>query len=261
MRSPNPGTHQACRSLLQKAIRRGYSTLARSVAIHLDEVGDRAWLRMRSAVIVCEECWPMVYRLDSAASSGAILELIDELARTVKNKDAAGLGSLAYAHSRGDMSVLIGSESDEYIVCLSDAVKHPSGFWMRALAESERDTQKTQTIEALHRAYRRGGWPWDRAFIQTAAFWVLTGSPVRITEVNESTGTFPYWAALDKHTALGKEVLRHVASTLKVSPQKLAWTSFYLESARVNQASESSWWAREQQWRLSRVKLDLTEAK
>ena len=47
------------RSLLQKAVRRGYADLAERVVNYLLSVDDRAWLRKRLFVIAYEECWPI----------------------------------------------------------------------------------------------------------------------------------------------------------------------------------------------------------
>src|SRR5262245_39638861 len=59
MRKPGADTHQECRSLLQKAVRRGDEGLVGMVTCHLEKAGDAAWLRGRAAVITFEECWPL----------------------------------------------------------------------------------------------------------------------------------------------------------------------------------------------------------
>ena len=51
-------SRQACRSLVQKAVRRGNSLLVEKVASHLYAIEDHAWLRQRVVVITYEECWP-----------------------------------------------------------------------------------------------------------------------------------------------------------------------------------------------------------
>ena len=59
MHKANPNTHQDCRSLLQKAVRRGESDLVVKVVDHLYEIGDIRWLKQRVGVIIAEECWPL----------------------------------------------------------------------------------------------------------------------------------------------------------------------------------------------------------
>ncbi len=49
MHKANPNTHQDCRSLLQKAVRRGESDLVVKVVDHLYEIGDIRWLKQRVA--------------------------------------------------------------------------------------------------------------------------------------------------------------------------------------------------------------------
>jgi hypothetical protein len=60
MHKANPNTHQDCRSLLQKAVRRGESDLVVKVVDHLYEIGDIRWLKQRVGVIIAEECWPLM---------------------------------------------------------------------------------------------------------------------------------------------------------------------------------------------------------
>lgn len=59
MRKANPNTHQGCRSLLQKAVRRGEPTLVAKVVAPLYEIGDIRWLRQPVGMIIAEACWPL----------------------------------------------------------------------------------------------------------------------------------------------------------------------------------------------------------
>ena len=63
MYKANPDTHQDCRSLLQKAVRRGNHTLVAKVVDHLYEIDDIKWLKRRVGVIIVEECWPPHWRM------------------------------------------------------------------------------------------------------------------------------------------------------------------------------------------------------
>ncbi len=75
--------HELERSLLQKAVRRGNEELTEKVVKYLTNVGDTIWLKNRFPIIVFEECWTYTGNHYNV------------LARTVKNKNAAGLGALA----------------------------------------------------------------------------------------------------------------------------------------------------------------------
>lgn len=93
----SPDTDQRLRSLLQKAVRRGYASLAWRVALDLQQQGDRAWLRQRIPVIVYEECWPLASNIEFPLKLPDAFRHLAKVARSEKAKDAAGLGSLAYA--------------------------------------------------------------------------------------------------------------------------------------------------------------------
>jgi hypothetical protein len=250
-RTPHP--HQACRSLLQKAVRRGHVELTRRTACHLRQVGDGAWLRQRTAVIVFEECWPFAADLDWAP--GAVVECLARVAQTVKVKDATGLGSLAHVVANGEESVLTGSCDDRHIRRVADAVREPSAFWAWVRERAGQGRERT-LVDAAQQAHRRGGWPWDQAFMLAAAYLAVTVGLPDVQVAEPETGEFPFWAALDRHTPQGKVALRAVAKRERVPLRELLWVSFYFEGAVTNRATDSAWWCREVAWRLSRVGLN-----
>jgi len=258
MRKPNPETHQACRSLLQKAVRRGDALLTSKLARHLHKTGDTDWIRMRTATITFEECWPLGTHLHLGVDFKGSLNTLIGVAKTVKVKDAAGLGVLAYTLSEGDSSVLSYDVEDIHIQRVCEAIKHPQDFWVWA---EERCLQEDQRLllEASLKAYRRGGWPWDRALIQAAAYLAVTNG-VSATLSTEHVLEVPFWVGLDKHTPQGKKAFRDVAKDIDVSAHQLSWVSFYFESARFNESMKSSWWSRECQWRLSQIGLTYDNA-
>jgi hypothetical protein len=251
---PKSGIHQACRSLVQKAVRRGDVELTRRTARHLQDTGDAGWLRQRTALIVFEECWPLAADLDWAPDSDAVIERLARVARAVKVKDAAGLSSLAYALVNGDASVLVGSRDDAHVTRLAEAISRPGDFWDWAIRQASGDRERS-VIESAHLAHRRGGWPWDQACIQAAAYLVVAEG-LSTAGVAKSGIECPLWVALDKHTPQGKVVLREVAKREGFPWRELLWTSFYFEGARTNEATDSIWWSREVEWRMGRVGLD-----
>jgi|GEM_PF-321335 len=259
MKKANPETHQACRSLLQKTVRRGDVALTQIVAHHLHEIGDTSWLKMRTAVITFEECWPLGTEIYATKDIESITCALVRTARMVKRKDATGLGSLAYALSTGDGSVLSGDPEDQCIQHVSHAIKMPDQFWLWATKNCANDNQRI-LIESAQKAYRRGGWPWDRAFMQAAAYLAITEGIPDIYPVPEVKQDFPFWVALDKHTPKGKEALSEAARIAGFPVRQVTWVSFYFESALSNDSTDSCWWNREIQWRLSRIGLDLGKA-
>ncbi len=110
------------------------------------------------------------------------------------------------------------------------------------------------------KAYRRGGWPWDRALIQAAAYLAVTGGVPEVHLTDLPPIEVPFWIGLDKHTPQGKKALQDTARNFGVPARQLTWISFYCESARANESTESYWWSRECYWRLDKVGVDQDKA-
>ncbi len=261
----HPNTHQDYRSLLQKAVRRSDNTIVAKVVDCLHEIGDAAWLKRRTGVIIAEECWPLMAKWKlpkkSETQQKAIKDILIQVASSKKFKDAAGLGSLAYALSEGDNSVLTGSDEDHYIKSLSTAIKDAKKYWEWAISQCSSDPMFRLVTQA-EKAYRKGGWPWDRAFIQATAYLAIkNGIPKQQPVLDAIKVKFPFWVALDKHTPQGKAVLREVSKRTGFSWRQLNWVSFYCESGHVDDAISSQWWNREVEWRLGKVGLSFDAAK
>jgi len=260
MRKPNPQTHQACRSLLQKAVRRGDTLLTRNIAYHLHSIGDNDWLKMRTAIITFEECWPLGVNLSLASDFGGIVDALIKVTQMVKVKDAAGLGVLAYELSEGDTSMLSGSLEDQHIRQVAEAVKNPKDFWIWVTHSCSQADQQL-LIQSSMKAYRRGGWPWDRALTQAAAYLAGTSGVPEVHLTDHPSIEVPFWVGLDKHTPQGKKALQDTAKHIGVPSRQLTWISFYCESAYTNESTESYWWSRELRWRLSKVGVDQDKAR
>ncbi|MGH2639875.1 MAG: hypothetical protein ACRDF4_11460 [Rhabdochlamydiaceae bacterium] len=262
MKKTSPSTHQACRSLLQKAVRRGDVYLTEQVARHLYEIKDAEWLKKRTLVITFEECWPLGAELHLPLNFEDVLYMLGRIATARKMKDATGLGSLAYEYSTGVSTVLLGEEAlDRDIQTIARAIKEPQRFWNWAIKQCSQDSQKAQFVQMAKDAHRRGGWPWDLAFMQAAAYLAITKGIPSVTPSTQALIECPLWVALDKHTAQGKDALRKAAKLVGVTSRQLMWISFYCESALTNESSESYWWSREIQWRLHQFELDYEKAK
>jgi len=213
VRKPNPQTHQACRSLLQKAVRRGNISLTRTIAHHLQNIGDADWLKTRTAIITFEECWPLGTNLHLKTDFEGVLATLTEVTRTVKVKDAAGLGVLAYEFSDGDTSVLSGTPEDQHIRCVAEAITNPQDFWTWA-TQNGSQTDQQALIQSSMKAYRRGGWPWDRALIQAATYLAVTSGIPKVQLTKRSSIEVPFWVGLDKHTSQGKKALQDAARNI-----------------------------------------------
>lgn len=263
MRKANPNTHQDCRSLIQKAVRRGNHTLVAKVVDHLYEIDDIKWLKQRVGVIIVEECWPLIAEWELPKKleeqQAAIRDILSRAAVCAKFKDATGLGSLAYALSEGDDSVLTSSAEDIDIKHVSAAIQREKEYWGWIISQCSSDSTN-RLVKRASIAYRKGGWPWDKAFIQAAAYLAVTDGLPKLRDGSKTESKFPFWVALDKHTPQGKSALSKAAKVTGFPWRQLNWVSFYCESGLVDNLMPSRWWDREVKWRLSKVGLSLDEA-
>lgn len=259
----SPDTHQNCRSLLQKAVRRGCISLIPKVVNHLVEVGDTPWLVSRTGVIVFEESWPLGILLEKELNAESISQILIETAISQKQKDAAGLGSLSYEFSKDDTSAFIDSFFFQPVQELAEAIRKPDSFWQSMKDNAQNNSQKELLIDKAHISFKRAGWPWDRAFMQAAAYLATLDNIPTIEKKNSlicSEDDFPFWVAIDKHTEDGKLAIKKIAEKVGINTRKVSWISFYFSSAVENEMLPSPWWRREMDWRLYKNGLSLFEA-
>lgn len=261
IRKASPKTDQIIRSFLQKTIRRGdYKTAEKAIA-YIININEFQWMRKRLAVMTFEECWPYGLKVAFDNDQEIIIKHYIELAKTVKNKNAAGLGSLAYALSQGDESVYQKDSGDRDIKIISEAIKRYKDFWSWVHQQNLSSKQRI-LVENADKGFRKSGWPWDRAFAQAAAYLAITDNIPEIKYIESVPDqTFPLWVGIDKHTNEGRKAIREVAKSYGCHANKALWIAFYFESAKCNRIENSPWWDRETQWRMKKLKLDYYEAK
>ena len=253
--------HQICQSLLQKAVRRGCVDLIPRIIDHLVSAGQLSWLQQRTAVITFEECWPLGVQLIPEPNPAEITGILSRVAASVKFKDATGLGSLAYHLSLGDSSVLSGYPDDDPIRDVMKAIQDPPTFW--EWCRKSVDPFRQQLVDNARYAFSEDGTPWDQAFKLAAGYLAVTSE---IPETNENSAHicledgFPFWIAIDKHTDLGRSILKTVASNLAMDPVVLGELFFYFAGVSENELTPSFWWQRELDWRFKRLGMIPTEA-
>ena len=261
MRKADPDTDQISRSILQKAVRRGDYDLTQKVINLIIQNNDFDWIRKRLAVMTFEECW--TYGLDVSYDNDEkiITNHYLKLVSTVKNKNAAGLGSLAYILSEGDASVYFNNSSDKAIRIIAEAIKRPKDFWEWIHKQAISEKQKI-LVEKADKGFRKAGWPWDRAFAQAAAFLAITEVIPDTKFIQpKSDPNFPLWVGIDKHTQEGKGVIREAAKQIGFNGNKALWLAFYFESAKCNIIESSPWWEREISWRMKKFELSIEQGK
>ena len=189
-----------------------------------------------------------------------MMDAVERISNAAKMKDAAGLGTLAYALSEGDQSVLSGGAGGAGDSSRRRSHRPPDDFWDWVIGVTETE-RALSLVRAAQRNYRRGGWRWDRAFMLAAAYIAaLHGVPDSAPSAKPSLDC-PLWVGLDKHTPVGRAALRAAAKRRGVRWRQIIWVSFYFESARTNELRHSMWWDREVSWRLGRVGLTTRDAR
>ena len=248
------------RSLLQKAVRRGNLELVYTTSALIQSLSfrEKNWFRNRSAIITFEECWPLGAELLFNKKFHSKAAVLIKVARSVKARDATGLGYLAYRLFEGDRSVLDGNADDRHIKIIADAIRRPEDFWQwleREAADGDRGHLVTNAM-----TFKNAGRPRDRAVIQSAAYLAATGDLPAPGAAATEEEPFPYWIAFDRHTPQGQRVLNDLSRDLHVGLKQLEWTLFYFEGGLANAAVPSRWWDRNCSWRFSRLGLPVEEA-
>ena len=258
-KAPKESTDPRVRSLLQKAARRGFGHVVERTIVHLEQTGDQAWLRSRAVVITFEECWPLAVSLAITSGPSSKRSALSSVSKAAKQKDAAGLGALAYAYHEGDRSMLDCVPDPDLLEVVSEGLGRPPQFfdWLREKAKSE---ASRDVIGAAQQYLPAASWPWDKACILGAALLSTAGEVPEVEPAEVEKEEFPYWVALDKHTPQGKDALNETARQVDASYRQLIWASFYCESAVVNRLLPSPWWEAEKTWRLRRAGLTVASA-
>lgn len=244
---------------MQKAVRRGFVRTVELVADRLFEKGDNSWLRSRTVVITFEECWPLASALSMGRDKSSRRDGLVHVATAAKEKNAAGLGALAYALNAGDQSMFDCVPDKRILKIVSDGLERPDGFFAWALSQ-KMGGSADDVIWSARRYLSAATWEWDKACILAGALLATLEKVPTVVPAAPPVGDFPYWVALDKHTPEGKAALAAVAKEAKSSYRQIIWASFYFESACVNELLPSPWWEAERAWRLRRAGLTLQQA-
>ncbi len=254
--SNNP--HQEVRSLLQKAVRRGQSMMVEVCIDYLIQTGDMGWLYKRAFIIVEEECWPLLKNLKLEKDENNIKGVLLEVARSVKNRDAAGLGVLGYNYFINNKTLPKELKSQNYIKKIKNALVEPDKFWRISQKKAKTDEQ-ILIVKKAHCCFTLASFGWDKAFAIAAAVLVLNDDYPAIRHISKKVD-LPLWIAIDKHTMAGKRAIGAAAKEIGIKSIVARWISFYCESVKSNKSENSIWWQQEVNWRLSNQGLNLLQA-
>lgn len=261
----SPDTDQEARSLLQKAIRRSDAEIAYATFSYLvQEKNDIRWLKNRYPVMVFEEAWHLGRYAIPASDLNELRDQYISLALNIKDKSAAGLGSLAYAYFSGQESALLGSKENQPIKIVSEAIRRRDDFfnWLKGKEMGAHPVMQEDFIDFCLAGSKKAGWPWDKAFAYAAAFLAARDGVFENTYngPRENVRKFPYWVAIDKHTPRGRSTIKAIARNENIDGKIASWSSFYFESAFCSYTNPSDWWEKEKQWRFSNLNTSTGEA-
>ncbi len=241
------------RSLLHKAARRGYTEWIFTTGALIESMGARAaaWFEARTAVITFAECWPLGSELLLTKGLHSKVGALVRLAAHQKNRDATGLGFLAYVLDKGDASALDGIPDERPLRWLARAIRSPAGFW-NWVSEHTADRGRKALTDTAFR-FREGGRPHDQAVAMAAAYLARTTPTPEIQPAPSPAEAFPFWVVFDRHTAAGHRVLKDIARDLHIPLPQLEWAHFYFEGSIANAEAPSPWWQAYCRWHFRRI--------
>lgn len=253
-------TLKIMRSFLQKAVRRGDINLTEKIVIYLLNNDDIDWLRKRLAAITFEESWAYGSEISYEKEAQVIINHYKNLSSTVKNKNASGLGLLAYSYFNGDKSVfnMVDKEHFKYIKFVGEALKRPNDFWNWAINETKSNPTKSVFINNAFDSSKKASWLWDKAFVIAAAYLAIADDLPKI-QYSKINNKAPYWVGIDKHTQAGKQAILKVADENRINPDIALSLSFYFEGAVCNETEDSLWWDKTVLWEMKKLNLEIEQ--
>ncbi|MBE0538233.1 MAG: hypothetical protein IH620_00860 [Ignavibacterium sp.] len=249
------------RSLLQKAVRRGNENLVEKVVNYLTVVDDQTWLKNRLVVMAYEECWMYAKELILDSNKAKITGQYKSLSRAVKNKNAAGLASLAIKFTENAKGILINDEkTNNSIRSVALGIENINKFWELIVLEPGYNDNK-RVIEITQQHIKKASFPEDKAMLLSAAYLSVKYPTPEIQMTEPSNDKyFPYWIAIDKHTSAGKEKYFEACREIKLDSFTGMQLGFYMEGSLCNQMLDSPYWEQMKLWQLKNMGFTLEQA-
>ena len=246
-------------SLLQKAVRRAEVELVAKLVKYLISIDDFTWLKNRLAVITYEECWTYGSQLYNDENQHKVLEQYLELTATVKNKNAAGLATLASKYHEGDWTALVGDQDQAgAIEVVANAITSPDDFWKWIRNQKRTYGKHHGRIESAKKAITKAKFKTDKAMMYAAAYFSAKDEvPKTAPAQPQNSPNFPYWVAIDKHTNMGRVAFLDAYQMVDLLLVDAQTITFYLEGSKCNQIANSPYWDLAKQWNFDRMN-DLT---
>ena len=252
------------RSLLQKAVRRGNVDLVEKVFGYLLYKGDKDWLKNRLVVMEYEECWTNANLQIYPKQPHKLLDEYITLTKTIKNKNAYGLADLAINLWEGKDTTNVGGDKEKKAIkTVANAIEKQDEFW-EWIKEDEKEEylKNKQRIDAAERDIEVAEFDHDKVMMLAAAYLSIR-YPIPDTKFTTPNNdpNFPYWIALDKHTAIGRNILLDACQKINLNYHTGKRLLFYLEGGKVNQINHSPFWDLLVNWQIDQMGYTLVDAK
>lgn len=237
-----PSPHSLERSLLQKAVRRGYPDIVEKVFNYLISQKDIIWMRKRLYIITYEECWPYGNNLIPRESKFKIIEHYKKLAISEKNKNAAGLAGLANLYTNENRIInQLDQMTATAIRTIANSIKNTDEYWDWIKHQSNYRKHKFM-IEKVREASIKASFSEEEAMFYSSAYFCIKDQVPVVSELPAKQDEFPYWVAIDKHTTEGKDILAEIAEKYKILPYHLYQIAFFMEGSVCNKVINSPYW-------------------
>jgi len=226
------------------------------VVKYLLNLGNTKWLHNRLPIMVYEECWSVGNQI----TSGNLLDQYVALAQTKKNKDAAGLATLATKLHEGNWKAFRGTkEQRDAINSVKNAIDNPNEFWKWA---RDNGAGHIGRINAAKAAVTKANFDTDKLMMVAAAYFSAKDLlPLTAQAQPLNSPHFPYWIAFDKHTDYGREVISEAAQKIDIYPSRARQLAFYLEGAVCNEITNSPYWQLAKDWQMEKMGYTYSQAK
>ncbi len=238
------------RSLLQKAVRRGNEDVVEKVIKYLSTVDDAVWLKKRLFVMIYEECWTLGNEITVKNTT----EAYKKIARSVKNKNSAGLASLAWHFKNGDLDIIHGMtpEEIENVQSIAYAIESPDKFWKLIKKEPGYQNNRNR-IDAAQYAVHKASFDYDKALMYAAAC-LSVENEIPVTGISKiSDPYFPYWIAFDKHTEKGRSLITEASKLIGLDPYTGMQLAFFMEGSICNEMVDAPYWNHYINWRMKKI--------
>jgi len=169
------------------------------------------------------------------------------------------LATLAYKHSKGDWSAVIGTTiQKEAIKTVAKAINNPVEFWIWVKDQKLTYSKNKVRIEAAKNGIKRCKFTHDKAMMFAAAYFSIKDEvPQLLTAEANNNKDFPYWIAIDKHTSVGKDVLFEADDKYSTRAGRLA---FYFEGSKCNKIISSPFWELAKKWEFDNMNYTFAQA-